>query len=149
MGKSTISMAIFHSYVKLPEGNGWMTIPIGIKPKFWPWHKWKLLSACAIVNSCLPMSQSRSCQCGGVLLICEEADFFQQSQWRVPTYRGYHSRSILEQIGLFPLNKNKKQELIRYVQGDPKEDSATRPAVIRSKQGILFWDATSLSLEEP
>jgi len=23
MGKSTISMAIFNSYVKLPEGNGW------------------------------------------------------------------------------------------------------------------------------
>ena len=25
MGKSTISMAIFNSYVKLPEGNGYLT----------------------------------------------------------------------------------------------------------------------------
>jgi hypothetical protein len=26
MGKSTISMAIFNSYVKLPEGNSWLVI---------------------------------------------------------------------------------------------------------------------------
>ena len=29
MGKSTISMAIFNSYVKLPEGSQWEDYPIG------------------------------------------------------------------------------------------------------------------------
>ena len=37
MGKSTISMAIFNSYVKLPEGNGYSTPLMFASPGFNKW----------------------------------------------------------------------------------------------------------------
>jgi hypothetical protein len=37
MGKSTISMAIFHSYVKLPEGNHASSLSIMVLDGDLPW----------------------------------------------------------------------------------------------------------------
>ena len=44
MGKSPISMAMFNSYVKLPEGTNGGNAQVSYQPSFAGFHKWSFLA---------------------------------------------------------------------------------------------------------
>ena len=59
MGKSTISMAIFNSYVKLPEGRSWESQILGLVPVIvlTRHQKMKTLCLCCMLSPGLDLSQ--------------------------------------------------------------------------------------------